>query len=125
MKNVTNSLRLIGFVFLAIIPIGMAAQTDPVDRQSPGTRPPTAQTPAMPTDEEQARQDRQDRLDRQGQRPGDREVLDRGREEQPKVIPQIPLPPEPDIEFQNFVAASLGYRLSIFGQDLFRSVPST
>ncbi|HYL93973.1 MAG TPA: SLBB domain-containing protein, partial [Alphaproteobacteria bacterium] len=32
---------------------------------------------------------------------------------------------EPDIEFQKFVAASLGYRLSIFGQDLFRSVPST
>ncbi|MFL6387932.1 MAG: SLBB domain-containing protein [Terriglobales bacterium] len=35
------------------------------------------------------------------------------------------LPPEPDIEFQDFVAASLGYRLPIFGEDLFRNVPST
>jgi protein involved in polysaccharide export with SLBB domain len=36
-----------------------------------------------------------------------------------------PLPAEPDIEFQNFVAASLGYRLPIFGQNLFENVPST
>lgn len=32
---------------------------------------------------------------------------------------------EPDIEFQGFVASSLGYRLPIFGQDLFRNSPST
>lgn len=37
----------------------------------------------------------------------------------------MPLPPEPDIEFQEFVASSLGYRLRIFGQDLFEEVPST
>ncbi|MGB8130675.1 MAG: SLBB domain-containing protein [Candidatus Angelobacter sp.] len=36
-----------------------------------------------------------------------------------------PLPPEPDLEFQEFVASSLGYRLSIFGHDLFRNAPST
>lgn len=35
------------------------------------------------------------------------------------------LPAEPDIEFQQFVAASLGYRLPIFGQNLFQNVPST
>lgn len=35
------------------------------------------------------------------------------------------LPPEPDIEFQEMIAGSLGYRLPIFGQDLFRNVPST
>lgn len=35
------------------------------------------------------------------------------------------LPPEPDIEFQKFVNASLGYDLPIFGQNLFQNVPST
>lgn len=38
---------------------------------------------------------------------------------------QLPLPPEPDIDFQQFVANSLGYRLPIFGEDLFEGVPST
>src|SRR5215471_2963661 len=33
--------------------------------------------------------------------------------------------PEPDIEFQEFVAGSLGTRLPIFGQNMFDSVPST
>jgi polysaccharide export outer membrane protein len=32
---------------------------------------------------------------------------------------------EADTDFQDFVAVSLGYRLPIFGQDLFRNVPST
>jgi polysaccharide export outer membrane protein len=39
-------------------------------------------------------------------------------------IPQLPLA-EPDIEFQRYVASSLGYRLPIFGQNLFENVPST
>ena len=38
---------------------------------------------------------------------------------------QLPLPFEPDIEFQQYVASSLGYRLPIFGQNLFENVPST
>src|SRR5262245_23835613 len=33
--------------------------------------------------------------------------------------------PEPDIEFQEFVASALGTRLGIFGQNLFENVPST
>jgi protein involved in polysaccharide export with SLBB domain len=33
--------------------------------------------------------------------------------------------PEPDLEFQEFVASSLGTRLPIFGQTLFENVPST
>ncbi len=37
----------------------------------------------------------------------------------------LKLPPEPDTEFQDFVASSLGYKLPIFGQDLFLNVPST
>src|SRR5258708_1330140 len=36
-----------------------------------------------------------------------------------------PLPPEPDIEFQEFVSSSLGVKLAIFGQNLFEHVPST
>jgi len=48
----------------------------------------------------------------------------------PSAIPQGPLPqlpqiPEADIDFQQFVANSLGYRLPIFGQNLFENVPST
>src|ERR1700730_16928905 len=35
------------------------------------------------------------------------------------------LPPEPDLEFQEFVASSLGIKLPIFGQNLFENVPST
>jgi protein involved in polysaccharide export with SLBB domain len=35
------------------------------------------------------------------------------------------LPPEPDLEFQEFVASSLGAKLPIFGQTLFENVPST
>jgi polysaccharide export outer membrane protein len=35
------------------------------------------------------------------------------------------LPPEPDIEFQYFVAGTLGYPLQIFGHDLFHNMPST
>lgn len=52
----------------------------------------------------------------------------------PGDLPQIsanqaqvsqPLSAEPDLDFQQFVANSLGYRLAIFGQNLFEGVPST
>lgn len=39
--------------------------------------------------------------------------------------PQQQLPRQPDTEFQDFVTTSLGYRLPIYGEDLFRNVPST
>ena len=45
--------------------------------------------------------------------------------ESARVPEFIPLPPEPDIEFQDFVSSSLGYHLNIFGQSLFLNVPST
>ena len=35
------------------------------------------------------------------------------------------LPPEPDIEFQDFVSSTLGYKLPIYGQNLFHNMPST
>jgi polysaccharide biosynthesis/export protein len=44
-----------------------------------------------------------------------------------KNLPELPpaFPPEPDLEFQEFVANSLGIKLPIFGQNLFENVPST
>ena len=51
---------------------------------------------------------------------------------QQPTIPQLPVGVleegsmrEPDLEFQDFVTSSLGYRLPIFGQNLFQGVPST
>src|SRR5262249_34897332 len=37
----------------------------------------------------------------------------------------VDVSPDADIEFQDFVTSSLGYGLPIFGQELFRNVPST
>jgi polysaccharide export outer membrane protein len=90
--------------------------------------------------DQQDRQNQQDRQDRQGtpgqvtpfptaperskvnisNRPGDQTP-----EQMEQPITQLLLPPEPDIEFQEYVASSLGYRLPIFGQNLFENVPST
>jgi protein involved in polysaccharide export with SLBB domain len=72
----------------------------------------------------------------QGAEPGDREYLraeqqaeqeashGRQRAEQ-EALAVRRLPPEPDIEFQDFVSSTLGYRLPIFGQNLFHNIPST
>jgi hypothetical protein len=61
--------------------------------------------------------------------PPGQEILDQQREMQNQMLmnlqPLPPLPPEPDIEFQEFVASSLGYSLNVFGHDLFEDVPST
>jgi polysaccharide export outer membrane protein len=43
-----------------------------------------------------------------------------------EMKPQAPrLRPEPPTEFQRFVESSLGYRMPLFGYDLFEDVPST
>jgi len=42
-----------------------------------------------------------------------------------QVPSELALPSEPDIEFQEYVGSSLGYKLPIFGQNLFQGVPST
>src|SRR5205085_3761705 len=61
--------------------------------------------------------------------PPGQEILEQQQEVQNQELmnrrPLPPLPPEPDIEFQEFVASSLGYGLNIFGHDLFEDVPST
>jgi protein involved in polysaccharide export with SLBB domain len=69
--------------------------------------------------------------EQQQQTRADRETQEnQGQNEQIKDERRVGLenfynPKEPDIEFQRFVAASLGYRLEIFGENLFRNVPST
>ena len=48
--------------------------------------------------------------------------------EQEKALRKLsptPSPPEPDTEFQEFVAVSTGSHLPFFGQNLFEYVPST
>ena len=86
---------------------------DTFDRRSTGvhiTNPPSAQPlPQQQQYEDRVEESAQERLQRESAR-----------------VPEfIPLPPEPDIEFQDFVSSSLGYHLNIFGQSLFRYVPST
>lgn len=44
---------------------------------------------------------------------------------QPSTGKNLELPPEPDLEFQKFVARSVGVRLPIFGHDLFASASLT
>jgi protein involved in polysaccharide export with SLBB domain len=58
-------------------------------------------------------------------REGDEAQAPRRNQNAPSVRESIPLPPEPDTEFQEFVTSTLGRRLPIFGQNLFRNVPST
>jgi protein involved in polysaccharide export with SLBB domain len=86
---------------------------DGLDRRSTGvhiTNIPSAQPlPQQQQFEDRIEESAQERLQR----------------EAAKVQESIPLPPEPDIEFQDFVSSSLGYHLNIFGQSLFRNVPST
>ena len=57
-------------------------------------------------------------------RPGD-QTQSPGSNPQLPLTQQLPFPLEPDIDFQQFVTNSLGYRLPIFGETLFEGVPST
>jgi protein involved in polysaccharide export with SLBB domain len=64
-------------------------------------------------------QQRGDRQRREGEEQNGRPEQQESRSEDLRSVK------EPDTEFQKFVNASLGYRLEIFGQNLFRNVPST
>jgi len=103
-----------------ILLAGASAQTDrpaPVPQPSPGV-----QINNAPGDQESRQPDYRDRqrLDQNAPETGDQ------RRNVPKFGPEFGKPEiEPDIEFQDFVASSLGYKLPIFGHNLFRNVPST
>jgi protein involved in polysaccharide export with SLBB domain len=113
------------FLLIILFVSGALAQTESQqsERQQPLTQAPRSSTGIQITNSE-------------GVEPGDREYLraeqqaeeqaNQGRrraEEESLAVRR--LPPEPDIEFQDFVSATLGYRLPIFGQNLFRNIPST
>lgn len=93
-------------------PSASPTPSDRYDRPSTGVR--ITNAPSSPQPQQQQFEDRveesaQERLQR----------------ESAKVPEFIALPAEPDIEFQDFVTSSLGYHLNMFGQSLFRNVPST
>jgi protein involved in polysaccharide export with SLBB domain len=69
--------------------------------------------------------EQQEQLQRERQLPENQGQGAQAREDRRRAADILRMPPEPDIEFQQFVASSLGYRLEIFGQDLFRNVPTT
>ncbi len=59
------------------------------------------------------------------QEPAEAEKKDKGRPEGNAEKAEPSPAAEPDLEFQVFVATSLGRKLPIFGQNLFENVPST
>jgi protein involved in polysaccharide export with SLBB domain len=94
-------------------PSASPTPSDNYDRRSTGvhiTNLPSAQ-PLPP------QQQFEDRIEESAQ--------ERMQRESARVPETIALPLEPDIEFQDFVTSSLGYHLDLFGQSLFRNVPST
>jgi len=111
--------RAVGVVICsAIIPLVAAAQTDKTN--IPLDRPTGVQISNVGQDDQRSSgQGGQEPQDPFGNAAGRRESLRRPADN------LQPLPAEADIEFQDFVTSSLGYRLPIFGRELFHNVPST
>jgi polysaccharide export outer membrane protein len=122
MKILRHKLVL-AFLFVCIVIGASSAQSPqasptPDDRYDRFNRPSTGvHITNSPSSIQQQQQQFEDRAEESAQ--------ERLQRESAKVPESIPLPPEPDIEFQDFVTSSLGYHLNIFGQSLFRNVPST
>jgi hypothetical protein len=99
---------VVSSVGFAQSPSASPTPTDRYDRPSSGvhiTNIPSSQP-------QQQQQSFEDRIEESAQEQMQRESA--------RVPEFIALPPEPDIEFQDFVTSSLGYHLNIFGQSLFR-----
>lgn len=108
--------KSVSIFILNLILIGVATpQTERPSAQS--SMPPDRSTGVHITNAPGSQQQPEDRMDL--------ELQDRLQRESARVPEFLPLPPENDIEFQDFVKSSLGYRLEIFGESLFRNVPST
>jgi hypothetical protein len=101
-------------LFALFLVVSAVAQTE--RPAVPPERPSGVQITNTPAEQEQRNPNRE--------RETPEELQQRTR---PDLIPGVEfrLPPEPDTEFQDFVASSLGRQLPIFGQNLFRNVPST
>lgn len=102
------------FLFAFFLVTGAVAQTE--RPTVPPQRQPGVQITNTPAEQQQSSQTRDRETPEEAAQPT-RADLSRATE--------LRLPPEPDIEFQDFVTSSLGRRLGIFGQNLFRNVPST
>jgi protein involved in polysaccharide export with SLBB domain len=117
--------------FLLAVQTSVLSQTiDPrlLQQQQPGQTQENPSQPGMGQVPNLPRQIRPDPTQITNVPPG-QEILEQQHEFQNQELmnlrPLPPLPPEPDIEFQEFVASSLGYGLNIFGHDLFEDVLST
>jgi protein involved in polysaccharide export with SLBB domain len=111
-----NVLRPAVLLLFALLPVVSArAQTE--RPTVPPERPTGVQITNTPAEQQEQRSQIRDRETQE-------ESQQRTR---PELLPgaEFRLPPEPDTEFQDFVTSSLGRRLPIFGQNLFRNVPST
>jgi polysaccharide biosynthesis/export protein len=121
-----QKILFLGIVVQSALLLGSAAgQTE---RPAPSSdRPPSTQITNVPADDRRATDADTERQvkDQQVKDQAEQGSQRNGQPEIPHPNTPIPLPPEPDLEFQEFVASSLGYRLPIFGQDLFRNPPST
>lgn len=97
------------------------AQTDQIPQSSPSQNSPTP-TGVQITNSpgEQGALERE--LLREEQHPGEGLEFAKAETEKHEFLS---LPRDPDLEFQDFVASSLGYKLPVFGKNLFRNVPST
>src|SRR6185437_6551312 len=124
--SVNRVLYVVQRIFLAIFILflligGAVAQTDQIPQSSPSQNSPTP-TGVQITNSpgEQTALERE--LLREEQHPG--EGLESAKAETEKHE-FLSLPRDPDLEFQDFVASSLGYKLPVFRKNLFRNVPST
>jgi polysaccharide biosynthesis/export protein len=111
---------LISFFICVALGVGWAQSPsasptppDRFDRPSSGMR--ITNIPSSPP--QQLQQPFEDQVEKSAQEQMQRESA--------RVPEFVALPPEPDIEFQDFVTSSLGYHLNMFGQSLFHNVPST
>jgi polysaccharide biosynthesis/export protein len=111
---------LISFFICVALGVGWAQSPsasptppDRFDRPSGGMR--ITNIPSSPP--QQLQQPFEDQVEKSAQEQMQRESA--------RVPEFVALPPEPDIEFQDFVTSSLGYHLNMFGQSLFHNVPST
>jgi polysaccharide biosynthesis/export protein len=111
---------LISFFICVALGVGWAQSPsasptppDRFDRPSSGMR--ITNIPGSPP--QQLQQPFEDQVEKSAQEQMQRESA--------RVPEFVALPPEPDIEFQDFVTSSLGYHLNMFGQSLFHNVPST
>ena len=118
MTILRHQLALIVLFGCAVIGVSSAQTDRPLASPTPNERPSTGvRITNIPSSPQPQAQPFEDRIEESAQ--------ERLQRESARVPEFIPLPPEPDTEFQDFVSSSLGYHLNIFGQSLFRNVPST